>query len=315
MQEYKITYFSDKASKTTLPMTDLEFYRGIRDGRWREQVERVRAQLQLAQSKRERDSIKGKLPVAALSGVFDGGHAGTNLVEPSGLLQLDFDMGDNEHLSNFADLKAIIGQVKYIRFCSLSCSGNGFWATMPITSPERYGEQAQAAMIYFRRFGLEADVKCKDITRLRFVTYDAAPYFNDAAVPFPFIPERHEAPKQHQSKPTIKATLLPHVTQSSEDMYADTCRYLEAIGARDLSADGDTWRKIGYGFAHSFGESGRRLFHAFSCNYPGYSFEECERRYTDFLRSKGGGMPATALSFFQLCHENGITLPRQRPPW
>src|SRR5574344_1286787 len=172
MDEYEFSFFSKLTDRDAATIADLEFYKSIKSGKWKSQVERVRA----AATDEDRTKAKEVLPVAIPSALCDGGHAAANVKSHSGLLSLDFDLKDNANVRNFSEFKSLIGQVKYIRFCSLSCSGKGFWATMPLIAPERHREQADAAVAYFARFGLQADVKCKDVTRARFVNYDESPY-------------------------------------------------------------------------------------------------------------------------------------------
>jgi hypothetical protein len=290
---YKFSLFDSVKSRQASTIADVDFYRSIKQGRWRDVI----CQISATVDKTERDTLKSRLPGATPSALCDGGHSLDNVVKPSGLLALDFDLQDNKDVSNFADLKHEIAQVKYIRFCSLSCSGCGYWATMPLIAPERHTEQAKAAIAYFSLFGLQADAKCIDVTRFRFVTYDSEPYYNKKAEPFPFAIVHHHG------------GITANSVRYTGDDFGDAVKYLDLIGDRDLSSDNADWVKIGYGFAHSFGEDGRELFHRFSKNYYRYDPDECDRRYNGFMRSSGNRQEATVKSFFKLCIDNGIKLP------
>ena len=74
----------------------------------------------------------------------------------------------------------------------------------------------------------------------------------------------------------------------------------------DIASAYSDWRDIGFAFADSFGESGREYFHRISCFYPDYSPGECDKQYSNCLKSQGQGV--TLKTFFFHAKQSGISL-------
>ncbi|MCF3651770.1 BT4734/BF3469 family protein [Synoicihabitans lomoniglobus] len=83
----RFTVFPSLKSKRDPQNVSLrQFLADVELGKWRESVERIRS----CESKDEASHLKNRLPIAKVSGTFDGLKA-TDIVEPSGLLCLDLD--------------------------------------------------------------------------------------------------------------------------------------------------------------------------------------------------------------------------------
>ena len=294
MQRY-ISIFKDVKAKRARKATLRKLVEAMTEGRWREQIDALRSMPEDAQK-----DAKSNLPGFTPAAICEGGHAKENVKELTGLVCVDFDLSGNQDTENFGELKELISAVPYVMYCGLSCRGKGYFALMPIARKDRFADQMEAAFKYFEKFGLNPDRTCKDESRFRFVSFDAAPYINEKAKPFPFVPA-----KRPQTRPQPYSGAA-YQGSSAGDVWNDVEAYLDAMGETDLSADYATWIKIGYGFAHDFGEGGRSYFHRFSRNYPYYTPAECDKAYSGILKAPQRGNGATVKSFFALCHANGI---------
>lgn len=74
----------------------------------------------------------------------------------------------------------------------------------------------------------------------------------------------------------------------------------------DLTADYADWCRLGFAFAHAFGEGGRTFYHRLSAFYPGYQPQETDRQYDACLKSRGEGV--TLKTFFHMARMAGIDI-------
>lgn len=74
----------------------------------------------------------------------------------------------------------------------------------------------------------------------------------------------------------------------------------------DLTADYADWCRLGFAFAHAFGEEGRTFYHRLSAFYPGYQPQETDRQYDACLKSRGEGV--TLKTFFHMARTAGIDI-------
>ena len=233
---------------------------------WRAQVEAVRAEKDPA----KRKALKAALPCFTPSGTFT--HVSrAGLVRHSGFISLDIDYkpekGINTALAGY-DLKAAISAVPNVAYCG----GSGYVVIVPIADPAKHREYFRALAYHFERAGLELDPACKDVTRKRFVSWDADPYINTAAQPWALtLPER-----EHATRETLGRDLDASETAAKVEAVIKSC---EANRWDITAAEGDWWRIL-CSLANTFGEAGRDYAHRISALYPGYTPEETDAKYS-----------------------------------
>jgi len=151
----------------------------IRRGKWSGQVKRLRAKGREAVGY---DDDKKKLPAFMLSGTTNGGHKAADVIEHSGLLQIDVDKVGAVQVANLRDR---IGEDKHILAAWISPSGDGVKAIMRIPAITAGHKAAFAAAVDYMRetHAKEIDEKCSDVGRLCFVSHDPALVVNLDAVP------------------------------------------------------------------------------------------------------------------------------------
>lgn len=74
----------------------------------------------------------------------------------------------------------------------------------------------------------------------------------------------------------------------------------------DITAGYQNWLSCGFALAEAFGEGGRAMFHDLSRQNPYYNPEECDKQFTNCLKSKGGGI--TIKSFFHMAKQAGVDI-------
>lgn len=165
----------------------------IRAGQWAEPVQRMRAILEREAKndddkekiKAEAKRIKVKLPAVLPSGVFDK-RSNEGLRERTGLICADLDaLGDQ-----LPSYRQQIEADPHTLACFLSPSGTGLKVWLRLDLKRTHEEGFRAMRRHFlKRFGLEIDEACKDVSRACFVSNDPDAFLADDAEVLPYPPE------------------------------------------------------------------------------------------------------------------------------
>ena len=156
-----------------------EMLDGIKRGKWSDQVNHLRA---MGREAKNYEKTKKKLPAYMLSGTTSGGHKVSDLIEHSGLLNIDVDKVGADKVG---DLRDRIGDDRHIQAAWISTSGDGVKAIMRIpASIEGHKAAFAAASEYMQqKYCVEIDPSCSDASRLCFVSHDPDLVVNHDAVP------------------------------------------------------------------------------------------------------------------------------------
>ena len=160
-------------------------------------------QIRMTADKVERTRLKSFLPCATISAICPDGRKADDAFEHTGLICIDIDGQDNPGFGSGVELKAEVCKVVEVAYCSLSPSGNGCFAIFRLSHPENHlGHFLALQRLFKSRLGIVIDGQCKDVKRLRFVSYDWEPYINDNAEPFRII-DATTNPKQNPTQATV----------------------------------------------------------------------------------------------------------------
>ncbi|GGF22431.1 BT4734/BF3469 family protein [Hymenobacter cavernae] len=166
--------------------------RGIREGKWRTQVELVRR----CESKTELREAKKTVPYFTVSGTFSK-RCEDGLTAHSGFVALDVDADKNPGV----DLKAkrqLIEQDTFTYSCFTSVGGAGFCAIVRIPT-EHHAESFRALQAFYKETYSVTIDSLPDVSRPRFVSYDPALYFKPTA---PVFEETIAEPEPKKPVPT-----------------------------------------------------------------------------------------------------------------
>jgi hypothetical protein len=285
----------EKDSSATIKVSD------FLDGhRWKDRVDYVRAASTTAERKRR----KLELPAVTPSGVFFG-RGKDYLIEHSRLLCLDIDRKDNPHILNFTDLKYQLGNILHTAYAGASVSGieNGVFALIPIKHPALHESHFKAIQDDLQRaFDIRIDKACKDVSRLRFVSYDLNPVWNWRAEPYEKLYRKPD--NSPANKPRQMTTYKPRIEGTGTTAErVETCIQMICNTHTDITSHYSDWMKIAFALNSEFGEAGRQYFHEVSQYHPEYDLEEADRKYNQ-CRQPGR---ITIASFFEVCKRYGIT--------
>ncbi|NTW98356.1 MAG: DUF3874 domain-containing protein [Geobacteraceae bacterium] len=238
---------------------------------------------------------KEKLPCFSPSACFSGGRKRENLVSHSGVINIDIDAQHNEQ-HDLPALRAVIYADKYIYAGHLSVSGRGLSLYIKINSEKHHETFLSIEKYFAEEYRIVIDPSCKDVSRLRFVSYDDDLYLNDRASKYTKAEKKEAADFQRRKVACCDAD-VEHVLQQIER------------DRRDLTENYAAWVKIGFALHGEFGPNGEEFFHRISQFHPKYNRQDCSRKYR---QCSGGGVGIA--SFFWAAKEAGyeIVAPRSR---
>lgn len=226
-----------------------------------------------------RSQLKKQLPCITPSGIFKK-RAKNELKKHSGFICIDIDIKDNKELENFHDLKDLIKDLDCVAYCSLSVSGEGNFALIPLSNTEKHKEHFESLKVDFKTCGIEIDSSCSDVSRLRFASYDEKPYINLNAKPYNKI-----IPVKSSKSFVVKKI---NATMNPTGISGDVEKLINEIESKevDITENYKTWFAIGCSIAKKFGENGREYFHRISRYHQSYSIENTNTQYSACLNNK-----------------------------
>lgn len=254
---------------------------------YKEQIETIRS---IADEEKQKE-LKKELPLATISGTFAPTRQAANLVVHSHLLCIDIDKKDNMGVEGFDDLKRKCTAFPQILYTGHSVRGEGWFAIFRIAYPEKHKAQFEALRRDFAHEGLVIDKSCKDVSRMRIISYDPDPYVNEKATPYTKV--------WVESKPTFHTQYK--CGRGNMENVEWCCCELERRGI-DITADYGDWFRVGAALA-SLGERGRSLFHRVSALNGKYKSAETDKKFNNILREVSGISIGT---FFHICSMHGI---------
>ena len=89
-------------------------------------------------------------------------------------------------------------------------------------------------------------------------------------------------------------------------MVRDVADLLVAKGV-DITASYEDWLRLAFALANTLGEEGRAIFHNLSRANSGYDYEECDKKYSNCLKTARGGVAYESL--LHLAKQTGVELP------
>ena len=245
----------------------------------------------------ERAWLKKQLPQATISGVFSPTRCASNLVKHSGLLCIDIDGKENPHLHDMDKVKnEVLSGIRYIAYASLSVSGNGLFAIIPIEHPDKHRQHFEQLRRDFKARGITIDSACGDVSRLRCMSFDMFPLVNPDVELYTGL--YHEKPRpagnhaQREAKINDTLALVSHCCQQIAQRHID------------ITGGYQQWFMIGAALAQ-LGEQGREYFHIVSSQSVQYNYAETDRKFTELLRRPAKHI--TVSSFFFFCSQHGVT--------
>lgn len=268
------------------------FFSSVKDGEYSVEVEAVRSEVDPDKKKQ----LKAALPAVTISGVFTKREKSA-LVTHSGFICIDLDGKENPTIKDWAQLRNQLGTIKEVAFAALSVSGNGAFAVIPITYPNKHAQHFDALFADFITIGLTIDKACRDVCRLRGISSDPGAIINPNASTYCRLKE--------EPKRAIQSM------QPQQRSGNDLERLIREITNRcaDITQGYKVWFEIGCSLANELGEGGRSYFHNLSQYNPDYKSGTCDKQFDACLKHPGNFSKAT---LFEYAKQSGIILTQSK---
>lgn len=222
-----------------------------------------------------KEAYRNRIPAITVGGIFEK-RDGKHLIKPSGLISIDIDWKDNKEI--MPKIPSILKGLPYVAYAGKSLSGDGYFAIIPIENPSHFKEHYFALEQEMKSYGITLDKSCKDITRLRFVSYDPDCFYNPEASTYYWEVDTSTTSTSKVCKPKYVAT-------SSVSSWEQVQKEIEWLKNQkvSLSDDYNTWFRTGMALNNEFGENGRALFHELSKLSNKYDEETCNKQYDEII--------------------------------
>ena len=257
----------------------------VRDGATQDTILKIRN----TDDKEERTKLKASLPSVVFGGVFKNKVQKANLVEKTGLIGLDIDGLDVSELNT---IRKTLENDPYSIVVNMSAGGKGFCVVMKYKVTNDFTQTfAAIEKYYLEEYGIVLDASCKNINRLRFISYDPDVYYSTKSRTWTQV-FKEENVKKHDRIIFVKSD------------FDEIVKEIQTKGI-DLSDDDySKYRALGFAISDTFGENGRDYFHII-CQAGGkYKQGATDKHYTNFCKAKGHGI--TLATFYHFCKEKGI---------
>jgi VirE N-terminal domain./Primase C terminal 2 (PriCT-2). len=294
--EQIVSFFNDAMDTRPVNFPLMSFLNN--GSNWAAFIKKIRAE----ESKEAKSSLKKQLPAATISGRFERRRAAAEISHYNGLICLDFDEGDGNPPPE--QMKGDLSQFSQVAYASLSVGGRGVFAIIP-TNNEKVADHPRICDFLrdiFLQIGLKADPSCKDVSRLRFQSYDPSPYIAHAPNTFDAVSYLEKIKSKEQ------AALRAASTKPAGDVGAKVEDYVRALesGCNDPTHNYHDWIRLGFALASEFGSAGENYFHRVSKFHPKYDYYKTSKKYNELL--KNGSNRIGIGTFFKILQDNGIKL-------
>lgn len=289
-----VTFYNTATGTESVDAPLMQLLSAIQEGRWKDKVDKLRGMIKRGEPKEKQQAYKAReLPAIAISGIFPQRRRAAELGEHSGFIAIDIDDVDNLDTAR-AELYA--DDYTYAGFVSVS--GRGLCLIVRIDGNRHLDAFRGLERYYLAQYGYAIDPACKDVSRLRYVSYDPDLYLNTDAKRFAKYPRKKTASRK--SLPTFPAGPddLEHVLKQIEAQRID------------LTSDYDTWCAFAFALNNEYGPSGEAFFHRLSQFHPEYDQARTSRKYRV---AKGDGRVTMATIFYHAKQAGlSVTTPRTR---
>jgi hypothetical protein len=280
--------------------TEINLKDFILSGQYKEVAEQIRCGATAEERHDIKKQLYNQIPAVTVSGRFSQ-HKSDHLIEASGLICIDIDRKDNVDI--MPQVPSILQKLKYVAYCGKSISGDGYFAIIPIENPKHFKQHFYALEEEMKSYGIVIDKSCKDITRLRYASYDADGYYNPNATTYYWELDKEAKAATNSKEKVTKKRLSP--TSSSMTDAEMVGKQLELLKSSSSTIPDDygTWFKVGMALNSGLGEDGRTYFHEFSKLSDKYDEDECNTQYDNIISHYEGGSDITLGTLFHIINE------------
>lgn len=242
-------------------------------------VEHIRTGKTSEERKEIKSKLSHKIPSVTVSGRFSK-RGKDYLLSSSGLMAIDIDLKDNMDIIN--QVPDILKTLPYVAYYGKSVSGDGYFAIIPIENTNHFKQHFYAIEEEMKSLGIVIDKACKDVTRLRYASYDENYFYNPNATTYYWEKDETVEIKKVDKDKVRKTDFIQTSKMSDKEMVERQLDYLKN-NHLSIPDDYDTWFKTAMALYSGFGENGRGYFHEFSKLSYKYNETECNQQYDNVI--------------------------------
>lgn len=147
---------------------------------YRKQIDKIRS-IDRSNNEKLYKQMKLQLPSFTVSCICGKSRKLEDVKQINNVIAIDIDESDNPTLS-VDEIKEIVNKMPFVRYSALSVGGKGVFCLIPFNRQyaniDDFVGVFNALQVDFYSKGITIDKQCKDITRLRFISYDENEYNN-----------------------------------------------------------------------------------------------------------------------------------------
>lgn len=218
------------------------------------------------------------LPCCTISGLFEGERKASQVTAINPIICIDIDVIPEG--MNLTQLKKKVFDLPYVFYVSLSARGEGIFALIYYNKYKDFLNIFKALQYDFKNMGITIDKACKDICRLRFVSWDADPLEKEDVEMYDgeyleeFVnPQFYKEVKEKQDG----------FLQKNDYFTYQTIKYLITVCGYRADEYND-WLMDGFRLA-TFGEYGHALFMNLSQHSANFNERVAERKWEECVRT------------------------------
>lgn len=260
-------------------LDEASYFDGIKNGQWQDSVLGYRA------GKVEKATIEA----VTASGIFKERKAG-KMIEHSNFICLDIDAKDQICTIDIDAIKTN----EYTYAVHKSLGGFGYAVFVKIDGTRHLDSFMALEQYYFSTFSIVLDKSCKDVSRLRFVSYDPDIFINEKAKTF-----KKYLPKKEVKKYAVK----PIVVKSDFD------EMVSKAASMNLFDSYEDYILCAFSISSEFGIAGEDYFHALCSSSAKYNQTTAEKDYAIACKREGS---VTIASVYYKFKEAGISLTSEK---
>jgi len=121
----------------------------------------------------------------------------SGFVKHTGLIAIDIDFKDNEQILQHPDFFTTMCKLPWIAYFGKSISGAGYFGIVPISNPSKHMAHFDALVAVFASMKIQLDKAPRNVSSLRYQSFDEQAYINHSASRFSFL---HEPGNRGKSK-------------------------------------------------------------------------------------------------------------------
>ena len=271
-------------------------------------VDIIRDAKKAGKSKAEIDSLKTQNLHAITFSCTTSTTRGANNDIPTGIIVVDLDQKHNPNIDDWHAVARKMSEQSGAIGSFISASGEGcFFLVKYNKDLAKHLDVFYSLQKELSEVDLNVDDSCKDLNRLRFVTYDPdGIIFRDWDSILYYEPTiRTDSKKSYALPPSatvIKTERIEKFVKAIEDAKVN------------IAESHEEWLRLGFAFA-SIGEAGREYFYRVSKQSTKFDSNENERKFDTYLEkydpNRPGG-PITIATFYHACTKAGIRIPAQQ---